>query len=238
MIPFNLKEESYKNHPMDGKYGVINMRGLYSGYPVTVVDNHDEVVDGKYTHNPALCLIHLSEHVRQYTSLRLFDEFLYISFAHEVPTYRMYDYDVEELSDEDITRRLKQVLYQVQPGLQIHSLVGSSSNRIEDDPNYYEGCYVLNDEKEYTILKCRTSYKFFRGKKRYYPNWKDTDDLIFEGEIDFNIYEVALTVQKLRKQIVTYTNHILDEESNSKFTKYRELKAGLDCLLETVYWNQ
>ncbi|MDB5053484.1 MAG: hypothetical protein JWM44_1534 [Bacilli bacterium] len=222
MINYNLKTESFKNHPMDDTYGVIVKDSIYTGYPVTIVDNHDEVVNGKYTHNPALCLLHLSEHVRQYVRLKLYDGFLYLSFFFAAPTYRMYPYDKVTLSKDEIIEQLKTVLYGLQPALQSHSLVGTSSKRLEDNPNYYDGCYVLNDEEEYSILKCRTTYKFFKGQKSYYPNWKDTDDLIFEGEINFDVYRVALEAARLRKFIVTSMNQILDDESNDAIARYKE----------------
>lgn len=232
MINYNLKEDKYKNHPMDGKYGMVVTNSIYANYPVTIVDNHDEVVNGKYTHNPALCLLHLSEDVRQYASLELFQEFLYVSFSFKTPTYRMYEYKRVDLSNEEIVGRLKKVLYFLQPSLQGHSLVGTSSNRLEDDPNYYEGCYVLNDEEIYTILKHKTSYKFYKGKKSYYPNWKDIDALIFEGEINFEIYKLALEVERLKRFIVTSMNQILDDENNDAVSRCQNSMKQLKELIE------
>lgn len=231
MIPFNLKEDKHKNHPMDNKYGVLVANTRYVGYPVTIVDNHEEVVNGKYTRTPALCLLHLSEHVRMYTRLKLFDEFLYQSFAWQTPTYRIYDYKKEELTTEQVIETLKGVLYEVQPELQSRSLVGSKSDRLEDDPNYYEGTYVLNDEENYTILKCRTKYKFFKGEKNYYPHWKTEEGLLYEGEIDFDVYKVAIEVERLRRKIVVHTNQLLDSGEEDKIAEYRELYARLQELL-------
>ncbi len=233
MIKYNLKEERYKNHPLDDKYGTITANSIYSGYPVTLVDNHNEVVGGKYTHNPALCLLHLSEDVRQYTRLKLFDDFLYLSFAFSTPTYRMHNYNYEVLEDGSIINILKNVFYFVQPKLQSHSLVGSSSKELEDDPNYYEGNYVLNDEEEYTILKCRDTYKFYRGKKSYYPDWKKDDDLIFEDKINFEVYKQSLETAKVKWQIVVNTNQMLDEDVGL-LGKYVELKKVLDGNMKLV----
>ena len=42
MIPYNLKEDSHKSHPLDGHYGVM-IAGPYINYPITIVDNHEEV---------------------------------------------------------------------------------------------------------------------------------------------------------------------------------------------------
>lgn len=232
MIPFNLKEEKHKNHPLDGKYGMVVTNTPYAKYPVTIVDNSQETEKGRYTGKPALCLLHLSEDVRTYTNLKLFDEFLYVSFAFSKPTYRMYDYAYEELSDEKIIQILRHHFYAVQPMLQGRSLVGSSSKRIEDDPNYYEGYYVLNDEQDYTILKCGTKYKFYRGTKKYYPNWSKDEDLIYEGNINFDVYKIALEVQRLRSYIVTNTNYLLDTEDDDSIAQYKELKCQLKEMME------
>ncbi|PGT89987.1 hypothetical protein [Bacillus thuringiensis] len=231
MIPFNLKEDKHKNHPMDGKYGVLTLNTSYAGYPITIVDNHDEVENGFYTRKPSVCLIHLSEQVRTYTRARVFDEFLYLGFGWQTPTYRMFDYKKEEVTDEQVIEILKGVLYDVQPTLQTKSCVGSKSDRLEDDPNYYEGKYVLNDEETYSILKCRTKYKIFKGAKEYYPHWNTEEGLLYEGEIDFDIYTVAIEVEKLRRQIVVYTNQLLDNGEENKITEYRELHTKLQGLL-------
>lgn len=232
MIQYNLKQDKWKNHPMDGKYGVIVTNSRYANYPVTIVDNSQEVVNGRYTGIHSLCLLHLSENVRQYIHLKVFDEMLYQSFSFVTPTYRMHEYPKTELSTDEIIAVLKQVFYLEQPSLQSRSCVGSSSKRLEDDPNYYEGHYVLNDEEEYTILKIKGSYKFFKGRKTYYPNWKDSEDLIFEGEINFDIYKLALEVDQLRRDIVVHTNNILDDDDNDKISEYKTKLKDLKILLK------
>jgi hypothetical protein len=223
MINYNLKVDSMKNHPMDDKYGLIIKNSVYAGYPVTIVDNSEEIANGSYTHKPALCLLHLSERVRRYMSLKLFDEFLYIGFVFKTPTYRMYPYEYVTLTNEEIIKQLKQVLYFLQPTLHSRSLVGTSSKRLEDDPNYYEGYFVLNNEEEYTILKHRTTYKLYRGKKTYYPHWNIANDLLFKGELDFDIYTLSVEAERLRLYIVSCTNEILDDESNDAIARYRGL---------------
>lgn len=233
MIPFNLKEDDYKNHPLDGKYGVITTNSIYANYPVTIVDNSHE------KRNPTLCLLHLSEEVRQYVSLRLHDDFLYKSFVFDKSRYRIYEYKREDLSNEKIINILKKVLYYIQPSLQSGSLVGSSSEQIEDDPNYYAGHYVLNDEEEYTILKCGKEYRFYKGNKNYFPDWKDTEDkdLLYEGMINFEIYKMSIELAVLRRQIVTYANQLLDDEQYGSIQKYKNLKTQLeDSLKEVIYF--
>ena len=39
---------------------------MKDGYPITIVDNSEEVVDGMYTKIPSVCLVHLNKDVRYY----------------------------------------------------------------------------------------------------------------------------------------------------------------------------
>ncbi|MBX9158609.1 hypothetical protein [Bacillus cereus] len=231
MIPFNLKVEKYKNHPMDNKFGMIITNTQYANYPVTIVDNSDEVEDGKYTRKPALCLLHLSENVRTYTRLKLFSELLYVSFAWKEPTYRMYEYKKEELSNEKVIAILHGVLYGLQPRLQTRSLVGWKSEKLEDDPNYYVGYYVLNDEEEYTVFKCGKKYGFVKGRYDYSKLLETSDNCLYVGEIDFELYALAVEVHERRGRIVTQTNQMLDEGKEDSILEYRDLNKKLEGLL-------
>lgn len=229
MIAYNLREDNLNNNYMEHKYGVIVSSGVYTGYPVTIVDNHREVVDGMYTHEPTTCLLHLSKNVRQYMTLDVFNDFLYLEFyAKNTPMYRMFDYTLKQLLRSDIIKSLTSVFYDLQPLLQIHSLVGSGSSKLEDDVNYYIGRYVLNDEKEYTILKYKDKYKFYEGVKDFYPDWKENaNDLLYEGYIDFDVYELAINKFKIRRDITININKILDDDGNSSILKYKYCERTL-----------
>lgn len=214
MINYNLRENWYKSHPMDEKYGIITGNVKYDGYPVTIVDNSKEVEDDIFTEKPSLCLIHLSERVREYASLRAGNEFLYLNFSLRVPTYRMYDYKYENLSKEQIIQDLKTVFYYLEPNLQSRSMVGR---------------YVLNNEEEYTIIKYLNEYKFYKGNN---PDWNNEKDLIYSDTIDFDLYEKALYVSNLRNTIVTKTNELLDSEDIlEKIKTYKENKSELELKL-------
>ena len=232
MIKYNVKLDEYRNHRMDGKYGVLIGNIGYAGYPLTIVDNSREVENGKYAGIPSLCLIHLNERVREYASLRVGDDFYYLGFYPKEPTYKMYDYKYGELSTEQIIQDLKTVIYYSEPNLQGRSLVSWRSKKIEDDPNYYEGRYVLNNEEEYTILKCKDKYRFYRGKKNYCTDWEKEEGLIYEDTIDFNIYKKALEVSRLREEIVTKTNELLDSDDIADtIMEYKLNKSELENLL-------
>jgi len=229
MIAYNLREDNLNNDPMEYKYGVIISSGVHSGYPVTIVDNHLDVVDNMYTREPVTCLLHLSKDVRQYKSLKLFSDFLYLQFDFKnPPVYRMFDYKFKKLSYSEIVKSLTSVFYDLQPLLQIHSLVGSRSDKLEDDVNYYFGKYVLNDEEEYTILKYKDKYKFYKGVKSFYPDWEsEVNDLLYEGNIDFDVYKLAIDKFKLRRDITININKILDDDGNSSILKYKYCERTL-----------
>lgn len=234
MIPYKLKEEGYKNHPKDKLFGVIQTGGLYKGYPVTIVDNSEEVKDGKHTNKPALVLIHLAEGVRQYSQLRLFDDFLYLGFSIEEPTYRMYDYTKVELTKNDIIQTLKRVFYDIQPNLQTSTMLGWASGKREDDPNRRRGSFVLNDEQEYRIEKCGKTVKFFKETCYGSPRSNVEDVLLYEEDVDFDIYKQTLEVAELRRSIVVFTNQMLDDVDNNKIEQYYQARKELDEKLKKM----
>ena len=234
MIPYNLREDKYKNHPKDGRYGVIQIAGAYTGYPVTIVDNSEEVKENKSTRNPALVLIHLAEGVRQYSRLRLYDEFLYLGFSGKEPTYRMYDYTKKEMTQDEIIQTLKKVFYDIQPKLQTRTMMGWTSGELEDDPNRYEGYFVLNNEREYKIKKSGKTVSFYKGTGFHSPTVDEEDVLLCKEEINFDIYKQAIKVSELRRSIVTFTNHMLDDTDNNKIEQYYQSRKELDEKLKTL----
>lgn len=236
MIPFNLKEGKHKDHPKAGRYGVIQNAGMYKGFPVTIVDNTELSKDGYSTDKPALVLIHLAEGVRVYSRKKLYDEFLYLTFhkALPEPTYRMFDYTIRVLSKEEIIETLKRVVYDVEPHLQTQTMSGWGSGLLKDDPNRYTGTYVLNDEEEYTIRKYNNSIKFFKETGYYSPASSKEEELLYEEELNFDVYEKAVEVYKLRRSIVLYTNELLDAGDGGKIQAYYQARAELDEKLKTI----
>lgn len=225
MIKYNLRKNEIGNHPLEYRYGVVINSGLYSGYPLTIVDNSKEIKNGKFTRDFAKTLLHLDERIRIWYEVELFNDFLYLNFSFNEPKYRMFDYKLEELSNEQIIKDLKKVFYYLQPNLQQSSLVASSKKGIENDPNYYEGIYVLNDEEEYSILKCGTKYKFYKGRKFYYPDWNKDEGLIFTGDINFDLYKKARDLEVIRKNIIMKTNKLLDgDDLIANVERYNSLK--------------
>lgn len=227
MIPYNLREDSHKSHPLDGRYGVMTA-GPYINYPVTVVDNHEEVENGKHTGKKSICLLHLNENVRQYKRLALYEDFLYLSFAREKPTYRMFDYKSTEISIAEAITTLQEVLYFEQPELASRTLMGWRGNNLEDDPNRYTGYYVLNDEEDYTIIKEKDQYWLYKISFD-----RNRNELIYEGALNFDIYRKSVEYAKLKRTIVHGINRLLDEGAEASLTRYLQLSAELKELLKT-----
>ena len=45
--------------------GFLLQNNMYANHLCTVVDNHNEIINGKYTHEPAILLLHMSPDVRK-----------------------------------------------------------------------------------------------------------------------------------------------------------------------------
>lgn len=227
MITYNVREESFKSHPLDGHYGTM-IAGPYINYPITIVDNHEESENGKHTGKKSICLLHLNEKVRQYKRLALYEDFLYLSFAREKPTYRMFDYKLAEISKEEAITILQEVLYFEQPELESRTLMGWRGNNLEDDPNRYTGRYVLNDEEDCTIIKEKDRYWLYKMSFD-----RNRNELIYEGTLNFDIYRKSVEYAKLKRTIVHGINRLLDEGSEGSITRYFQLGAELKELLKT-----
>lgn len=225
MIMYNVRKEGDKNHPLDGRYGVVTSE-MYNGYPITIVDNHEEIENGRYTKKKSTCLLHLSEKVRQYDSLALHVDFLYLDFSHKAPTYRMFDYQLAEIPTTEAIATLQEVLYLVQPELESGAWMCRQGDDPEDDPNHYTGRYVLNDEEDYIIKKQKDKYWLYKGTEA------GEESLIFEGKLNIDIYRKSVEYAKLKRTIVYGINRLLDERAEASFARYFQLDAELKELLK------
>lgn len=229
MINVQLMKE-FGEKQVGNKYGVIINLSSYSGYPLMVVNNMEEVKDGSYTRIPSTCLVHLSEDVRTYAKLKLFDDYLYQnprSTDIDIKKgFHMFEYKKTELTDEEIIRSLTKVLYFLEPSLQTRTLMGTTKKGIENNPNYFSGHYVLNDEKEYTIIKHRNKYTFFKGKVSHSTNLESADCVIKTGEIDFTRYKKSLEMERLKMYIINNINKIISTDDDS-IEQYKQLVKEL-----------
>lgn len=179
-----------------------------------------EMVDG---------LVHLSNRVKERRNrLMNYEDYSYLS-EEQLQDFGGYIYYKEELNLYQIIKDLSSVLYKIQPTLQIQSLFGTNSKFIEDDPNYYIGHYVLNDNNDYSIIKYKGNFKIYKGNKHFYPNWKSDEDLIFEDNIDFDVYSVSLQYNELRSSIL-WNPQLMLKNGLDYFKKYYEVENRLEEL--------
>lgn len=207
MISFHLKDNPYKNHPLDEKWGRLLHNDIYKNHLCTVIDNQNE--------ERVLLLLHLSPNVRKYVYARLYRDFLYVGIWHDahIPTYTNWEYTYQALGESEIIRDLESVLYELEPTLQTHTLVGYQGDDLFDDPNTYTGTYVLNDEKEYTIERVGTSISFCRD-----------NNVIYEGALDVNRFRKAISKYNLRLEICSNIDKLLSQGILSeKVQQYIEL---------------
>lgn len=216
MIKFNLRKEECKNHPLDGKWGRLLQSSIYGNHLCTIVDNHNEVINSRYTHEPAILLLHMSPNVRKYVSAKLFDEFLYVGVwdDKDIPTYTNWEYKYQELSELQIIRNLESVLYDLEPMLQTRTLVGYRSNDLFNDPNAYSGKYVLNDEEEYVISRKIKDISFSKNDKVFY-----------QEKIDEDRFRKAVEKYNLKREICCNVDKLLSEgvlkEKVEKYLEYQ-----------------
>ena len=215
MIDYNLRSE-YKNHPLDKKWARLVKSSIYGNHLCTVVDNQNEIVNGKYTHESAVLLLHMSPEVRQFVRAKLFEEFLYVSVWEDsdIPKYTNWDYERRTLSESEIIENLESVLYDLEPMLQEHTLLGYSGNDLFDNPNRYAGSYVLNDEEEYTIIRRIKDITFYKG-----------DEVIYKGKIDEDRFRKAVEKYWLKWEICVCADRLLSEgtlrEKVEEYMKYQ-----------------
>lgn len=201
MINYNLKEDCYKNHPLDKKWATLLKSPMYRNHLCTVIDNHNEVIDGKYTSEEAILLLHMSPRIRCYISAKLFSEFLYVGIWSDehIPTYTNWEYKYEKLSTSQIIEDLESVLYGLEPMLNEHTCMGYQGDDLFDDPNSYSGRYLLNDEEEYKITRTLKEVKFIKE-----------DHIIHQFLIDENRFRKAVEVYDLKEKICNQIDMLLD----------------------------
>lgn len=215
MINYNLREKEYKNHPLEYKWGFLIGNPIYQNHLCTVVDNHNEVINGRYTHEPAKLLLHMSPNVRKYVEAKLFDEFLYVSVWNDknIPTYTNWEYTYKELAQEEIIENLESVLYDLEPMLQTRTCMGYKGEDLFDNPNYFTGRYVLNDEEEYLIWRHFKDISFSKNGEVFY-----------EGTIDEERFRKAVEKDNLKRYICCNTEKLLNEgELEKELEKYLKL---------------
>lgn len=202
MIEYNLRKDNMSNHPLDYKWATLNS-GPWMNHLCTVVDNHDEVENGRYTRKPSKLLLHMSPRIRCYTQGCVFQDFYYVGIRNDgdIPTFSNWGYTYEKLSEVQIIQDLKTVLYDLEPLLCSQTLLGHKGHPIWDNPNHFYGDYMLNDENIYHIHRKYDDVTFCS---------KDGDE-ICKIKLNKGLFEEAVNLYKRRLHISRNTDRLLTE---------------------------
>lgn len=213
----NIKEDSFL---LNGKLMAVFNKGIYQGNTCEIIDN-TSLFSGEYVS----CYNYISENIRCYCKYTPVESISYLSkFFNSKFDYKLYEYKKEELSRSRIINDLHHVIYLYSPKLTAHTCVGWTSGLVEDDPNKYDGEYVLNDGNTYQIIKVGNKYEFRLGK-----------DVIYQNIIEWNTYKLGLEINDLRRKIVVGANRLLDNgELINMVSKYSEGEKRIKMFLETL----
>ena len=219
MIKYDLKEEKYKNHELDCKWAKLLTSPIYRNNLCTVVDNHREVINGRYTGEQSTLLLHLTPNIRRYVTGAIFKDFLYVGIYNDkcIPTYTNWEYAYREISTEEATSTLFEILYDVEPLLHSRTLAGGSKDEILDERNTYNGEYILNDEEIYRITR--------RGEKiRFYKLVDDSPVEIYNGELDIDKFKQAVNKYWVKSDICSNVDKwLVSGELSKKIQEFEQL---------------
>lgn len=111
-----------------------------------------------------------------------------------------YRYKYMELTDEQVVDiLLNEILYDYQPQLQSQSCVGTNALGIDKNPNYFNGHYVLNNNKEYTMTYCGDNIYIREGNDNgWYHDKEKAGRTLYKGLIDWNRIKSALIKREAR----------------------------------------
>lgn len=204
---------------LNGKVIAVFNKGASVGKPCEIIDN--TLFDGKYVS----CLEYLSENIRIHYDYIPSDSISYLSkFFNAKFEYNLFEYKHEDLSRSRIINDLHHVLYLLSPRLSSHTCCGWTSGLVEDDPNRYEGSYILNDGKKYTIQKIYDKYKF-----------SIDGDVIYENVLCWEYYKKALELKRIRNEMVIGINRLIDNgKLESNLVEYESIKKDIFLFLETL----
>lgn len=148
-----------------------------------------------------------------------------------------FNFEIKEISKEEIIKNLRKVFYVLQPMLQCRTLMGGGKSNSSSDPNYYSGYYYLQDGKEYTILKHINIIEFYKGHKEYthlFKSIEERTDCIYREEIDFKIYNLSIEYINLKNMCNTYISELIDYNRyklSKTIRRINELKLELIDIL-------
>lgn len=194
----NGDEEEYQDSELIG-FGILEKANTL----MDIIEDGLEKTDKNGNRDVMIGLVHISPNVR--SGLKRFRFWEDCRYCSEISDYSIgYRYPYKELTDQEVVDiLLNEILYDYQPDLQSVSCVGTTKKGIDKDPNYHDGVYTLNNDKEYTMTYCWGTVKIREGRDGgWYPGTKDVGRTLYEGEIDFQRLKLAL----IKKQSVRMLN--------------------------------
>lgn len=159
-------------------------------------------------------------------------------FKDEKYNLDRFDFNIKEVSKEEVVTKLRKVFYLLQPKLQGNTLVGGGIPHTKTDPNYYDGYYYLQDGEEYTILKYGSLVEFYKGHKPYtylFSKKEDRTDYLYREEIDFNLYVKSIELHNLKAECKYDISEMLDYKTDdliNKINKIKELEEEIKNTLD------
>lgn len=132
-----------------------------------------------------------------------------IRFFASHKDYDDYNYSKEpkQLSNEEMTKVLKEYTYLHSPHIGSSTMMGWSRNDGDKspihDPNWCHALVQLDDKKDYTIIKREDTVKLFEGDVSIYY-FNDHDELaVVKFTLERELYEKAIKLNSLRRRIST-----------------------------------
>lgn len=139
-----------------------------------------------------------------------------------------YSEGPKELSEEEMIKVLKEYVYLHNPHIGSKTLMGwrnkDGDNSPINDPNWCNNLIQLDDKKDYTIIKRTDTVKLFEGDVSMYYFDDHDDQAIVKFKLDRNLYEKAMELLCIKRQIV---HRIFGLNNTSLPEKYIQLQSEI-----------
>lgn len=126
----------------------------------------------------------------------------------------------KELSKDYIIQIVKRYVYMESPRVWSSTLMGGGGDGVLENPNWMHGAFILEDDKEYTIIKKYDTVKIFEGNKNMYAYDDEKEYCSFKLEED--LYKNALRLMKLKRFMALNSFGRIDIDKYKEFISIYE----------------